>query len=414
MGGAEIYVRQISERCVRAGCRVSVATTNAGEVEAFWNPKKHRLPSGNTTIGDVDVWRAPIRYLPGSPITLFLLRRLTVALSHSLRWKFYGAQLSRFMPWVPDFEKMIDAIPAKFDLVHGINIALERIFIAAYQFAKKKNLPFVATPFLHLGEARSTHVIRNYTMPQQLMPLHKADAVIVQTELERRALEGLGVEPEKLHVLGMGVEPEALIGGDKQRFLERFGLKASTSIILFIGVMTKDKGTHHLIAASNLLFSRGFPHILVLIGAAAEEFEIIWRTIPLNSRKHILRLGPLSEFDQVKRDALAAADVLVLPSRVDSFGIVLLEAWLYGKPVIGARAGGIPNVIANGRDGLLVDYGDVFGLANALEFLLKNPTLRAEMGQAGRAKVLARHTWDTIFEQLVGIYSEVVQRHKYC
>ena len=73
---------------------------------------------------------------------------------------------------------------------------------------------------------------------------------------------------------------------------------------------------------------------------------------------------------QIKQDLLAATDIFVLPSRIDSFGIVFLEAWAYGKPVIGGNAGGIPDVIAHGHDGLLVDYGDVDGLADAMRTLL--------------------------------------------
>ena len=79
-----------------------------------------------------------------------------------------------------------------------------------------------------------------------------------------------------------------------------------------------------------------------------------------------------------------------MPSRTDSFGIVYLEAWLNGVPVIGARAGGVPEVITDGVDGYLVDFGDVAALANRIELLLRRPEAARAMGEAGRRKVLGR------------------------
>jgi glycosyltransferase involved in cell wall biosynthesis len=96
-----------------------------------------------------------------------------------------------------------------------------------------------------------------------------------------------------------------------------------------------------------------------------------------------------------------------MPSRTDSFGIVYLEAWLNGVPVIGARAGGVPEIISDGVDGYLVDFGDVPALANRIELLLRRPDIAHELGQAGRRKVLAEHTWDHKIARIAEIYSQV-------
>ena len=85
-------------------------------------------------------------------------------------------------------------------------------------------------------------------------------------------------------------------------------------------------------------------------------FEGVYGELPEAHRVRTRRLGPVR--GQLKQDMLAATDLFVLPSRVDSFGIVYLEAWAYGLPVIGCRAGGVPDVIDDGQDGLLVNYGD--------------------------------------------------------
>jgi glycosyltransferase involved in cell wall biosynthesis len=97
-----------------------------------------------------------------------------------------------------------------------------------------------------------------------------------------------------------------------------------------------------------------------------------------------------------------------MPSKEDSFGIVYLEAWLCRKPVIGARIGSTQCVIDEGRDGLLVDPESAEDLARAIVSLLSNGELRAAMAEAGRAKTVARHTWDKVTDRMESLYTRVV------
>ena len=98
---------------------------------------------------------------------------------------------------------------------------------------------------------------------------------------------------------------------------------------------------------------------------------------------------------------------MALPSRTESFGIVYLEAWLLGKPVIGARAGAVPDVIGDGRDGLLVEFGDVPGLARAIARLLDDRALASEMARHGREKALRLYTWERQYARLRAIVEQV-------
>lgn len=98
-----------------------------------------------------------------------------------------------------------------------------------------------------------------------------------------------------------------------------------------------------------------------------------------------------------------------MPSRTDSLGIVYLEAWLNEKPVVGALAGGVPEVISDGVDGHLVRFGDVPSLAVRLAHLLGDPEAAAAMGRRGREKVLARYTWDRIYPRVREVYEQLWQ-----
>jgi glycosyltransferase involved in cell wall biosynthesis len=167
-----------------------------------------------------------------------------------------------------------------------------------------------------------------------------------------------------------------------------------------------DKGTIHLVKAMQKIWHSGRMEPLVLIGHPLPEFQEFYRQLPPDDRRRILFLGMVE--DDVKKDALAAASVFALPSRADSFGIVYLEAWLYGLPVVAARTWGVSDVIDDGSDGVLVPFGDPGSLAEAITDLLDHPETAAAMGERGRNKVLREHTWGIKCQLVLDLYERLV------
>ncbi|CAG0958339.1 Alpha-maltose-1-phosphate synthase [Gammaproteobacteria bacterium] len=407
IGGAEVYTQTLAERFARDLAAVTLVTTNAGEVEFFWNPRKRHVTPGPEVMNGVAVTRCRVSHLPLAPLTFYGLRRLATLIARlPLDTRPLLRRLASRMPGVPDLPDTLERLPNRIDLVHGINIALEWPLIAAWQYARRHGLPFVMTPFVHVGEEGHGDVLINYVMPHQLEVLRDADAVIVQTDIERRALTQLGVRDDRLHRLGMGVDLETLIGGDDARFRARHQL--TDPIVTFLGVVTYDKGSFHLVQALEKLWAQNQRGHLVIAGQPVDEFTAFYNRLSPATQQRILRLGPVTGQD--KQDLLAATDVFALPSRIDSFGIVYLEAWAYRKPVIGARAGGVPDVIADGRDGQLVHFGNVDELAATIARLLATPSLAAQLGQAGRAKVEQQYTWDRIIQLTYNIYTDLLNR----
>lgn len=401
IGGAETYTEAISHRFAAAGHDVTVVTTDAAEVEYFWNPRKRHLAPVSKERNGVRVERCPVSHLPLSPWSFYLVRRLATMVG---RWPALSAPILRrlapLMPGVPDIEDRLEALGGGFDLVHGINVALEWPLIAAWRYARRRGLPFVTTPFVHVGESGRRDVLINYTMPHQLEVLRDADAVVVQTDIERRGLKQLGVAGKRICRLGMGVDLDQLRGGDAARF--RAEHEMTGPIVTFLGVVTYDKGSFHLVQAMERIWSRGSTAHLVIAGPPVDEFERFCRGLPAATRERITLLGTV--LGREKQDLLAATDVFALPSRIDSFGIVYLEAWAYEKPVIGAHAGGVPDVIDDGVDGLLVEFGNPSELAAAVESLLADRERARSMGQHGRMKVEERYTWDHIHDRLQTLY----------
>ena len=406
IGGAEIYLQEISERLVGDGNRVTVVTSDAGVIEHIWARDKKRIERKKEVHNGVKIQRCPVCHLPLTPYSFYLLRRSAIQVS-SLPFDTTPLlrTMSHYMPWVPTLERVLAAQEEPFSIVHGVNISFEYPVLVAWRYARLHNLPFIVTPFVHVGEPGSDHVIRHHVMRHQLEALRESRMVIVQTRIEGDKLIQLGVPEERIRQVGMGVNLEQAQGGEENRFRERHGLEGP--IVTFMGAVTYDKGAIHLIQAMRDLWAEGKKAELVVAGVPAGRFENLYPRFPPEVRSRVRLLGPV--VGQEKKDLLAATTVLALPSRVDAFGMVYLEAWANKKPVIGALAGGVPEVVEDGQDGLLVAFGDVPALSQSIRSILENRDLAQRLGERGYEKVVHYYTWDIIYRKIKGIYEEVAR-----
>ena len=408
-GGAESYVSELSVRLVAEGHAVTLLTTDALDYDLLWNPGRRRVSLLDETHEGVRIKRFRVKHLPGSPAAYMGWRTgLRLASQSGVVPTAWLARLARYTPWVPDLWQWLDTTREPVDLVLGVAVLYEPLIMAGLKFARQRGVPFVYCPLTHLGAGSrpgQDPTSRYYSMRHQLALARDSDAVLCMTATERDFLLARGVLEQRLHVIGAGVNPPEAIGGDADRFRRQHGLD-NGPIVGFVSTLMPDKGAAHLVEAVRRLWQAGHEVHLVLAGRPTALFDRYLATLPEADRRRICVLGYVSEAE--KRDLLAAADIFAMPSRTDSFGIVYLEAWLNHKPVIAARAWGMADVVAEGEDGLLVPFGDVPALAEALAWLLAHPEERARMGARGAEKVYARHTWDRVYEQIRGVYSQLL------
>ncbi len=410
-GGAEIYFGEISSYLAAQGHAVTVATTDVLDFEAFWDPRRRRLTERETRQDGVRILRFPMRYPPFPVVAYPAIRRLLwlLSLAHPLP-VVLAARLARFTPWVPDLWRWLQATDEPFDLVAGVNICFESLLEAGLLFARRRGIPFVIYPLTHLGagpQPGDDALSRFYTMRHQVNLVLHSDAVVAQTPTERDFYVERGLPLERVLVAGPGIHPQTLLGGDAVRFRSRYHIPETATLVLAISAMAYDKGTMHVVEAVRRLWAQGRDVELVLIGAVLTPFRHYLERLPAVVRERLHVLGTVDEDE--KRDALAAADIFALPSRTDSFGIVYLEAWVYRKPVIGARTWGITDVIADGEDGYLVPFGDVAALAEKIAFLADHPEIRTALGTGGAQKVYARHTWEHKHALVQRLYLDLVK-----
>jgi glycosyltransferase involved in cell wall biosynthesis len=398
VGGATTYLAEMSRRFARDGHAVTVLTTDIASIDLTWSPAGRRvMRAGDApeTIDGVTVARYRVRHLPAAPYSFYLLRRLMPSIG-----RVAPALMPALGALVPRLESTAAtrrALSQGYDVVQLVNITMESVLAPAAALARSQRARVICTPFVHIGDAR---VMRNYVMPHQRDLMRRSDVVFAQTTLEQDALGTLGVDSARIRQLGMGVNLDDSANADGARAVAKHALHPGKPLVLFIGSITHDKGAVTLLQAMIQLWRAGVDATVMFVGDAPGPggFAQALATTPPEFRDRIRTPGLLHGSD--KHDALAAASVFAMPSRVDSFGIVYLEAWAHRKPVIGALAGGVPGVIDHGVDGALVPFGDATALAGCIRGLLEDPARAAAWGDAGRRKLASRYTWDRIYGML--------------
>jgi glycosyltransferase involved in cell wall biosynthesis len=272
----------------------------------------------------------------------------------------------------------LDEVSDGIDLVHNIRIGREGLTEASLRLARRRDVPFVLTPVHHVR----WHGWR-YRAYDRLY--READALLALTHAEKEILVGIGAREERVFVIGMApiLAPDA----DGGRFLRAHGIDGP--MVLFVAQHYAYKGYRELLAAAPLVWQRVPGARFVFVGPAVGDSEAAFR----GADRRVLRLGQVDL--ATKTDALAACSLLCVPSTQESFGGVYVEAWSFGKPVIGCPIPAVSEVIADGVDGVLTPQ-DPRRIADAIVDLLQDPALAARLGAAGKRKTDERYTWRVV------------------
>ena len=389
IGGAETYGRAMVRRFVEAGHQVDVITSDALDLWYFVDPGRRRLDEpAEDRIDGARVLRLPIRHFP-------FQRYIKKLLSFTPHWP-TRCRVASYMPVIPGLGR----VRGDYDAVFAVGFPFTVFSYAALQTARAAGAPLILTPFLHLATPGDP-VHKTYTMPHQVRLLAEADAVVVVTSLEANAVAGWGIPRERLLTMKMAVEHAEVTGGDGASYRARLGLPAGRPVVGQLSTLDPNKGTNdliHAIARINASRPTDEPVHLLLAGRSSPDFEGFAAALPVSYRPWLTLLGPIPDEDRPR--FYDAIDVFAMPSRTDSFGIVFLEAWANGKPVVAAAAGGVVEVVEHDRTGRLVPFGDVEALANAVGGLVDDPAEALRLGRAGRALVESGYTWDDRFAQL--------------
>ena len=305
----------------------------------------------------------------------------------------------------------------RYDLLHA-NFWMSGL--TAAEIKRSLDIPFVIT-FHALGRIRRAHQGAADRFPDSRFHHEEriartADRIIAECPQDRAdLLTHYAADPERISVVPCGFDPSELAPVPKRLARAKLGLPEDAFIVLQLGRLVPRKGIATAIEGfARFLHGNGVDGRLLVVGGDAYEPD------PARTPE-IARLKRVAEDERVadkvsftgRRDRhmlryyYSAADVFVTLPWYEPFGITPLEAMACAVPVIGSRVGGVKYTVVDGCTGCLVPPADPEALAHCLATLHADPALRAEMGRAGRHRVLRDFTWRDVTLAVEAVYEDV-------
>ena len=331
--------------------------------------------------------------------------RATFGTVHRLPvWSFPGAaHYTFFRGLLPELERKGP------EIVHAHTYGTHQVTVAA-RLHRRRGTPFVVTAHYHppwsIEGGWWRRRLRGFYDGLLAAPtLAGAARLVVQTREEEALLRELEVALPPVSVVPPGYTPLPEPPAGESPFARSVG--ADGPFVLFVGRLASNKGLLRLLDAFVPLARRDPRASLVLVGedgGMAAAVDARCRELDLAGR--VRRVGHVSD-ERLLAAAYREARMLVLPSDYEAFGLVLLEAMAQGTPVVASRVGGIPEIVDDGRTGLLVPAEPSPLLAEAIGRLWDDRELGRRLGEAGRTTVVPRYTWPAVASALERIYREV-------
>ncbi len=379
-GGVERHVAELAPRLAARGHTVDVYTSDLYR-EFPWQrlppsvPREERVPFG-------EIHRLPVWSLPGE---------LHYPFFRGLR-----AALDRGRP----------------DLVHAHTYGTNQVAVAR-RHHRRHGTPFVLTAHFHpiwsIEGGQLRHRLRSFYDRRVAGPIVRdASVVIVQTREEERLLRSLSLPLPRVEIVPPGYSPRSPPPTGAKPFSTRYGLDGP--FVLFVGRLASNKGLLELTDAFAALARSDPSAELVLVGEdGGMRGPVAARARALGLERRVHLLG-MVEDDALVTSAYREARLFVLPSEYEAFGLVLLEALAQGTPVVASRVGGIPEVVDDGKAGLLVPPRSPEDLARAIRSIWEDRELASRLGAYGRDHVVPRFSWEGLADRLDALYREVVRR----
>ena len=312
--------------------------------------------------------------------------------------------------YLPAFAQGVDA----FRLEEGIGYDVLHSHywlsgVAGMQLAQCWDVPHVSM-FHTLGHlkqlANPDEVEPPLRLEMERRLIQQVDRIIASTNEERlQIIRHCGATPGQVQVIPCGVDLKRFVPHDPQLARERCGLKQHQPVLLYVGRLDPFKGPDLLLKAAAMMKEQA--QVVIVGGDPAGDREVEQLrelAAQLKISKRVLFLGarPQQELPLL----YSAADVTVIPSHHESFGLAAVESLACGTPVVATRAGGLRAIVCHGETGYLVPRSPGF-FAERLDTLLQHPDLLEQMRMAARPSVL-QFSWKYVASQVHDVYEAAI------
>jgi glycosyltransferase involved in cell wall biosynthesis len=293
----------------------------------------------------------------------------------------------------------------KLDIVHT-SFDIPPSPIAGYLYSKKMNVPLILTyhaDMLPYGNQIRKSAIDLFNKLFVERILTKSDVIISPSKSYVESSKFLKKYPEKIVVIPNGIDlSKYQTPLSKIESRQKLGLSPDKNIILFCGFLSQHKGPDIALKAFYEVITKEKNSELIFLGDGIMKNELIVMSKKFNIEKSVKFVGFIEDID-TKLHFFNSADIFILPSLTESFGLVNLEAMAYGLPIIASKVGGIPDIVKHNENGLLVKPNSVVDLREAIFDLFNSDEKRRRMGITG--KVMANnYSWINITEKTENLY----------
>ncbi len=390
-GGMNVYVRDITLELGRKGVGVDVFTRSQDEHVPH---VLHDLGYGNRIVH--------IQAGPETPLSKEIL----------------AEHIPEFVQGVQNFAQMKDL---RYDILHShywlsglIGLEIQRIW----------QIPLIQ--MFHTLAVMKNRVARveeeaesDLRLEAEQKLMQKADCIVAATQAELAQLQWLyRADTKRIRVIPPGVDTTHFYPIPKDEALEFIGTPAKYCMLLYVGRIESLKGIDTLFEAMAIMKQEGFldinPLCLAIIGGDPDvsREEMSSEMDRLHGLQESLGIGDLVTFlGRRDQDTLqyyySAAEIVVVPSHYESFGMVALEAMACGTPVIASETGGLAFLVKHGETGFHVPAADPHALAERLKELMADEVLRAKLGKQA-SSYAKEFSWSRIVDQMLELYASVI------
>ena len=294
-----------------------------------------------------------------------------------------------------------ELLKGRIDLIHAHTIMPDGF--AAVLLGAEFKLPVVCT--LHGSDLNLMPHLNRLNRWATKWALQRVDHLIAVSDDMRQKIYALSGRSD-VKVIYNGADPDIFTFRPKMEARQALGLPAAQKIVLFVGRLVAVKALEALLAAVALPSAGDIVLYLVGEGECRASLEALAGSLGVLQRCHFIGRRTHEEVAQW----LSAADCLVLPSKSEGMPTILIEAMLCRTPIVATRVGGVPEIVRDGETGLLVPYGNVSAMADAIEKVLHNPKLADSLSHQAEAEARSNVIWEANARKMLALYQGAVDR----
>jgi glycosyltransferase involved in cell wall biosynthesis len=385
-GGQNVYVRNVGEALGRRGWQVDMFTRRV-------SPNQEGIVQHSPNCRTIRLKAGPVEFIPRDNLFEYLpefvenllefqtKNSITYQLVHTNYWhsSWVGMELKK---------------------LQGSRQVHTYHSLGAVKYNTIENIPVIASQRLAVEK----------------QVLETAERIVATSPQEKQHMRSLVSTKGSIDVIPCGTDIQrfgSVSRADARAFL---GIDPEIKLVLYVGRFDPRKGIETLVRAVNESKYRDPQNLKLMIGGGStpgqsdgKERDRIEKIIAeLGMSEFTILPGLLSQ--EILPNYYAAADVCVIPSHYEPFGLVTIEAMASGTPVVASNVGGLQFTVTNEENGLLVPPQDVLAFAAAIDRIIGNPEWARELGKAGRKRVINKFSWDGVAQQLDELYTQLLEQ----